>query len=139
MYNCLGPNPPIVSVDPIYHPFMLPQLTATIAGQLLWRGYDISEFNVDITNGSDDSLLYHLTVPNNSSGNNTATVNINQTMLESTAEQCYSLKVYTSAVSRLYGLSEPTLVETAVFRGRLECTLMGMWRLTGHHQMVYTV
>ena len=82
---------------------------------------------MDITNGSDDSLLYHLTVPNNSSGSNTATVNINQTMLESTAEQCYSLKVSTSAVSRLYGLSQPTLVETAVFRGRLECTLMGSY------------
>ena len=85
-----------------------------------------------IINGSDDSLLYQLTIPNNSSRNNyTTTIITNETLLESTAEQCYSIKVNASAVSSLYGLSEPTVVETAVFRGRLVCMLMGMRRLSG--------
>ena len=105
---------------------MAPQLTITIAGQPLWPGYEISEYTVDIVNGSDDSLLYNLTVPNNSSQDNTVAVNINQTFLQATAEQCYSLKVSTSAGSLSHGFSEPTLVETAVFRGRLLCMVISM-------------
>lgn len=105
---------------------MAPQLTVMITGQPLWPGYEISEYSVDIINGSDDSLLYQLTVPNNSTQSNTVAVNINQTLLQATAEQCYSLKVSTSAVSPSNGFSEPTLVETAVFRGRLQCMVISM-------------
>ena len=120
---------------------MAPRLTATITSQPLWQGYEIMEFRVEVINGSDDALLYQLTVPNNPSRNNTAKIIINETLLESTSDQCYSIKVSASAVSTLYGLSEPTVVGTAVFRGRVVCTLIGMRRFTGHHQKVhmYTV
>ena len=118
---------------------MVPRLTATIISQPLWQGYEITEFRVEVINGSDDSLLYQLTVSNNSSRNNTAKIIINETLLESTSEQCYSIKVSASAVSALYGLSEPTVVETAVFRGRVVCMLIGMRRYMGHNQEMYTV
>ena len=120
---------------------MAPRLTATITSQPLWQGYEIMEFRVEVINGSDDALLYQLTVPNNPSRNNTAKIIINETLLESTSDQCYSIKVSASAVSTLYGLSEPNVVETAVFRGRVVCTLIGMRRFAGHHQKVhmYTV
>jgi hypothetical protein len=134
VHQILGPSSPILTIDSSYHPSVVPRLTATIASQPLWQGYEIMEFRVDVINGSDDSLLYNLTVPNNSSRNNTANIIINETLLESTTEQCYSIKVSASAVSSLYGLSEPTVVEAAVFRGRLVCLLMGMKRLNGHHQ-----
>ena len=145
LYQTLGPNSPILTIDSVYHPSVVPRLTATFSSQPLWHGYEIMEFRVKVINGSDDSLLYQLTVPNNSSMNNTAKIIINETLLESTAEQCYSIKVSASAVSTLYGLSEPTVVETAVFRGRAVCTLIGMRRFTligmrrlaGYHQKMY--
>lgn len=137
VHQILGPSSPILTIESGYHPAVVPRLTATIASQPLWQGYEIMEFRVDVINGSDDSLLYRLTVPNNSSRNNTAKIIINETLLESTSEQCYSIKVSASAVSSPYGLSEPTVVEAAVFRGRLVCMLMGIRRLNGHHQKMH--
>ena len=122
----LGPDPPLLTVDLIYQPSMAPQLTVTITGQPLWPGYEISEYILEVTNSSDDSLLYNLTVPNDSSRSNIVAVNINQTFLQATADRCYSIKVSTSAVSPSHGFSEPNLVETAVFRGRLQCMVISM-------------
>ena len=119
-----GPNPPAVRVNVTYRPSMLPQVTAAVTGQPLWDGYEITEYRVNITNGSDGSLLEQITVPNVSNRNNSVSVNINQSLFESTTQHCYSLVVSASAVSSLYGVSEPGQFRAAMLRGK--CTQL-LW------------
>ena len=120
-----GPHEPNVSVDVDYHSSSLPLMTiaiplmmVTITGRPLWPSYEISEFIVNITNGSDGSFLYHTTVPNNASeSNNTVVSRVDPSLFESAVHNCYSLTVSVSAVSSLHGESEATQTVKPMFRG----------------------
>ena len=76
------------------------------------------EYKVNITNNSDNSLLEYITVLNNSTSNNTVTVilQVNQLLLESTTEHCYSLNISASAVSSQYGTGESYQIQTVMLR-----------------------
>ena len=112
-----GPHEPNVSVFVDYHSSSLPLMTITITGRPLWPSYEISEFIVNITNGSDGSFLYHTTVPNNASESHNTTVLRAPSLFESAIHHCYSLTVSVSAVSSLHGESEATQTVKPMFRG----------------------
>lgn len=98
---------------------MLPQVTVVVTGQPLWDGYEITEYRVNITNGSDGSLLEQMTVPNVSNRNNSVSMNVNQSLFESSTQQCYSLIVSASAVSSQYdGASELAQFRAPMLRGK---------------------
>ena len=111
-----------MSVDVDYHSSSLPLMTIAITGRPLWPSYEISEFIVNITNGSDGSFLYHTTVPNNASeSNNTVVLRVDPSLFESAisaVHHCYSLTVSVSAVSSLHGESEATQTVNPMFRGK---------------------
>ena len=114
-----GPHSPTVLVDVTYRPSMLPQVTAIVTGHPLWNGYEITEYRVNVTNGSDGSLLDQITVPNDPNRNNSVSMNVNQSLFESTTQNCYSLIFSGSTVSSLYdGVSESTQFRAAMFRGK---------------------
>ena len=95
------------------------EVTAVVIGQPLWDGYEITEYRLNVTNGSDGSLLGQMTVPNDSNRNNSVSVNVNQSLFESATQHCYSLIVSGSSVSSEYdGVSESTQFFTAMFRGK---------------------
>ena len=114
----IGPHPPNLTADITYFPSYLPFVSITITGKPLWPNYEIMEYKVNIINGSDSSLLDHITVPNNSTGNNTVILHLNQSLFESTTEHCYSLNISASAVSSQYGMGESNQIQRAMFRSK---------------------
>ena len=121
LFIIVGPHPPNLTADVTYYPSTLPFVSIKITGKPLWPNYEITEYRVNITNGSDSSLLDRITVtvPNdNSTSNNTVTVHVNQSLFESTTEHCYSLKISASAVSPQYDMGEPYQIQVVMFRSK---------------------
>ena len=114
----VGPHPPNLTVEITYFPSALPFVSVTITGKPLWPNYEIMEYRVNITNGSDSSLLDRITVPNNSTGDNTVILHLNRSLFESTTEHCYSLNISASAVSSQYGMGESNQIQRAMFRSK---------------------
>ena len=66
-----------MNVDVYYSPTSLPMILASIHGLPQWPGYEMSEYTVNITISSNNSLLHQATVLNNE--NNTALFTLDQT------------------------------------------------------------
>ena len=113
-----GPHPPEVIVDISYSSYTssLPAIFATITGHPRWPGYVISEFNVNITNSSDDSLLNQATIINNC-GNNTCIVDVRE-LLPSQLQsyECTTLEIAATTESAKYGESAPTQKDAMIFK-----------------------
>ena len=96
----LGPYPLSVNVDVYYSPTSLPMILASIHGLPRWPGYEMSEYTVNITISSNNSLLHQATVLNNLENN---TVSFNWTLQKPIAEECSTLRINISAVSDAHG------------------------------------
>ena len=117
--NNLGPDPPLVTLEVVYRSTLPPRLYATIKGQPLWPGYEISEFRVNIMNSSSGFLLDEIIALNSSFENRMVQVQVNESLFEFATHQCYSLNINASAVSPRYtGESKSTHVSTAMLRSK---------------------
>ena len=106
-------------VDVIFHPMPPPQVYVTIKGEPLWPDYEISEFRVNITNGTSGSLLGRMIATRNSFINDTVQMQINESLLMFTVSQFYSLTMSVSAVSPLYNESKPSQTRVLIQGSKL--------------------
>lgn len=117
--DIIGPHQPNLTVDVFYSPSTLPLVRIRVSSKPLWYGYVITEYRLNITNVTDDSLLQEITVPSDHIRNDSITLNINQSLFEATYQHCYTLRIRASAINSLYGWSEFSQVDATVFRGKL--------------------
>ena len=102
-----------MNVDVYYSPTSLPMILASIHGLPQWPGYEMSEYTVNITISSNNSLLHQATVLNNE--NNTAL--FNWILQKPIAEEYSTLRISVSAVSDAHGEGELAQVEVQVLKG----------------------
>ena len=93
-------------------------INTTVVGIPRWPAYEISEFRVNITSISDNSLLYQTIILNNQSESNMAHfVQILDRSLE-----CTTLRISASDVSITYGESDITPTDTKILKSKsMEC------------------
>ena len=97
-----------------YSPILPPKLYATIHGIPRWPDYEISEYKVNITDTSDNSLLSQTTVLNSLDD----TVEFNKSLQSSFAQECNTLRISVSAVSDSYGESDFTHIDTETLKSK---------------------
>ena len=110
----LGPYPPSVNVDIYYSPISLPMILVSIHGLPRWPGYEMSEYMVNITISSNNSLLHQATVLNNLENN---TVPFNWTLEKPIAEECSTLRISVSALSDAHGEGELAQTDVQLLKG----------------------
>ena len=118
-----GPLPPSVNieVDCSNNHSSLPSILATLTAHHRWPEYPITNFSVNITNSSNDFLLREAIVPNAHTADTSKSIMIDITNLLPTSFDvsdyiCSTLVVSTSAVSEVYGESEPDKHDVTIFR-----------------------
>ena len=108
------PYPPSVNVHVYYSPISLPMILASIHGLPRWPGYEMSEYTVNNTISSNNSLLHQATVLNNLENN---TISFNWILQKPIAKECSTLRISVSAVSDAHGEGELAQIEVQLLKG----------------------
>ena len=121
LYMCSGPLPPSVSVevDCSANHSSLPSILATVTAQHRWPDYPISEFNMNITDSGQNFILNETVIPYNTTDSHSVKVDVTgllPTSFSVSDYYCSILTISTSAVSDVYGESEPAINDVMIFK-----------------------